>query len=95
MPKFTFAQREVFDQSEYLEKKKKYINYERLRRDKNQQYGQIWPLIESHSQKLVAQFKANSPRGANLIVWLHAGVLPSLPHSPCSANPIEFTNLGS
>ena len=61
LPKFKFAQREVFDQSEYLEKEVKIISYERLRRDETQQYGQIRPLLESHLQKLVAEFKANPP----------------------------------
>ena len=94
LPKFKFAQREVFDQSEYLEKEVKNISYERLRRDETQQYGQIRPLLESHLQKLVAEFKANPPREINLIVWLHAGVLSPLPHSPSSPNPIGFTTLG-
>ena len=95
LPKFKFAQSEVFDQLGYLEKEVKIIPYERLRRDENQQYGQIRPLLESHLQKLVAEFKANPPAEINLIVWLHAGVLPSLPHSPYSPNPIKFVTLGS
>ena len=68
LPKFKFAQREVFDQSKYLEKEVKIISYEKLRRDDTPQYGQIRPLPESHRQKLVAEFKAN-PQGRSTSLY--------------------------
>ena len=83
MPKFKFAQREVFDQLKYLEKEVKIISYERLRRDENQQYGQTRPLLESQLQKLVAEFKANpierstSFCGCILVCFLLSSTLPA------------------
>ena len=85
--KFKFAATqggvEKFKATDYMEKEVKYIGYESLRRDENQQYGQIRPMVDSHLQKMVAEFRDNEPYEIALTVWLHGGAPPSPPLVPC------------
>ena len=88
-PKFKFAtppRVEKFKATNYMKKEVKYIGYESLRRDENQQYGQIRPLVNSHLQKMVAEFRDNEPYEIALTVWLHGGAPPFPPPRALSAS---------